>query len=116
MTIKDCYSSTKWQELEIVVDSAWKPDFVKNGGLMEQMVTISDESGEFIVVNRAIAEEQFVDIDDEDKKMKLRLRCRNGILQCWIQKPAVMGKQKQYRNFNGKEQEHESEHQQNERQ
>ncbi len=99
MTIKECYGSTNWHEIEVVVESAWTPNFVKQGGMMEQAVSISDESGDFVIVNRAIAEEQFVDMDDEGKKQRWKLRNRNGILQGWNQEPAVMGKTKQYRDY-----------------
>lgn len=104
--IKDCYNSDKWQRRKITVDSAWRPDFIKDGaGVMEQMVTISDKSGQYVIVNRSMAEEGFVDLDDEGKEQEWRLRCKNGILQGWNQEPAVLGKTKQYRDYYGKGQE-----------
>ena len=95
MTIKECYDSKFWKEVEIEIVSAWEPNPT------EQIVAIKDKSGQYNVVVKAIAEEQFVDIDDEGRLQICRLRCRSGILQMQILEPAVMGKQKQYRKWKG---------------
>ena len=100
MTIKDCYDSKFWKEVIVVVDSAWKPC------LGEQMVTLSDISGQYVIVNKARDEEGFIGMDSESQVQHWKLRCRNGILEGHSLKPSVMGKTKQYRDYFGKEQEH----------
>ncbi len=95
MTIKECYSSKFWKEVEIKVVSAWEP------GPTEQVVSIKDGSGQYNVAVKAATEEQFMDTDDEGKSQKCKLRCRGGILEMQILEPAVMGKQKQYRKWKG---------------
>ncbi len=99
MTIKDCYDSKFWIEVIVVVDSAWRPC------LGEQMVTLSDKSGQYVIVNKAKDETGFVGIDEECQVQHWKLRCKNRVLEGHSLKPVVVGKTKQYRNYYGKGQE-----------
>jgi hypothetical protein len=96
MSIKDCYNSKFWKEVVVEVVSAWRPC------LGEQMVTISDSSGEYVIVNKARDEEGFIGVDDEGQVQHWKLRCKDGKLEGHSLKPAIVGKTKQYRDYYGK--------------
>ena len=99
MTIKECYDSKFWKEVEVTVIATYRPV------LGNQMVTIEDESGQYVIENNVGDEIFSTDLDDEGGKQIWKLRCRNGILQGWNQTPRVAGETKTYRDYYGKGQE-----------
>lgn len=92
MNLQECYNTKTWQVVQASIAEVYEPDLNKNEhGFMSQSVLLEDETGQHEVDCSTKFESGFVKPEEVGQMHTWKIKCYNGALQGYTQKPAKMG-------------------------
>ncbi len=90
--LSDCYKTKTYQVLEAKIEQMWEPDYRPNQqGFMSQQVVLSDASGQHTVTVSTKFKDGFVKPEEQGQTHTWKIKCYDGQLSGYTQKPAQQG-------------------------